>query len=214
MPRATSSPLDKPAEAGLLVLPDGAHVPYVVKRSTKRRRSYGFVVDGEGRVVFSAPKWVSLRELEAFAVRRRRFIGNRLSELAQKRAVADEKALRVADLEGKWCELTPDWYRKAAKRLLTAQVQNWAGIVGVSVRQVKITSGRTVWGSCTSAGDINLSWRLLLVPAPLREYVVVHELCHRVHMNHGVRFWRLVERYIPDYLDKRQALNRMGGEVG
>ena len=202
-----------PVEAGTVRI--GARdFPYEVKRSLKRKRSFGFVVNDAGVVVFTAPRWVRLEQMLAFAQTRQRFIEKRLSELAGKRAVATEKELQKADLEGKYCELPVEWFRKAARNAMVPEVALWARRVGVTVARVRITSGRTVWGSCNSNGEINLSWRLMLVPAALREYVVIHELCHRVHMNHGVRFWRLVEKHCPDWEEKRKRLNALGGEVG
>ncbi len=189
-------------------------IPYEVKRSAKRKRSFGFVVNSEGVVVFSAPRWVSVVQMVRFAEGRERFIEKRLAELAVKRAVVAEKELAKQDLEGRYCELPVEWYRKAARAVMVPEVAHWAKIVGVTVAKVRITSGKTVWGSCNSNGEINLSWRLMLVPAPLREYVVIHELCHRVHMNHGVRFWRLVGKYCPNWEEKRKRLNALGGEIG
>lgn len=201
--------LEKPVEAGFLVLGERS-IPYLVKRSAKRRRSYGFVVDKDGRVVFSAPKSIKIADLLDFAQRRKRFIGKRLAELEVQR----ERALLKLDLAARWCELPPEWFKAVAREKFPLRVRFWAGQVGVSVRNIRITSGRSVWGSCNSMGDISLSWRLLLVPEPLRDYVIVHEVCHRRWMNHGVRFWALVEKYVPDYLEKRRTLNKLGGEIG
>lgn len=200
-------------ETGVLALQD-IELPYEVKRSAQRRRSFGFVVNEAGTVVFTAPRWVRLEQMIEFAQRKESFIHKRLKELAQKRAVAAEKELHALDLEGKYCELTSDWYRKAARQIMVPEVALWAKRVGVTVAKVRITSGKTVWGSCNSNGEINLSWRLMLVPAELREYVVIHELCHRVHMNHSVRFWNLVGKHCPDWENKRTRLNKMGGEIG
>lgn len=193
---------------------EGMELPYEVKRSAKRRRSFGFVVNEAGVVVFTAPKWVRLEQMLEFAQRRQSFIETRLKELGHKRAVEAEKELRKQDMEGRFCELPVEWYRQAGRRVMGRDVAFWAEEVGVSVAKVRITSGKTVWGSCNSNGEINLSWRLMLVPAELREYVIIHELCHRVHMNHGVRFWRLVAKYCADYEDKRKRLNKLGGEIG
>lgn len=193
---------------------DGRELPYEVKRSAKRRRSFGFVVNEAGAVVFTAPRWVRLEQMLEFAQRRQGFIEKRLKELGQKRAIEAEKELRKQDMDGRYCELPVEWFRKAGRRIMGREVAHWAGKVGVTVAKVRITSGKTVWGSCNSNGEINLSWRLMLVPEELREYVVIHELCHRVHMNHGVRFWRLVEKHCADYEEKRKRLNRLGGEIG
>lgn len=202
-----------PVEGGLVRI-GTRELPYVVKRSVKRRRSFGFVVSEAGEIVFSAPRWVRLEQMLAFAQTRQTFVEKRLKEMAGKRAVLEEKALRKADLEGKYCELPVEWYRKAARKTMVPEVALWAKKVGVTVEKVRITSGRTVWGSCNSNGEINLSWRLMMVPPELREYVVIHELCHRVHMNHGVRFWRLVGKHCADWEAKRKRLNALGGEIG
>lgn len=210
----TSKPASAPAvEAGLLRV-GTRELRYEIKRSAKRRRSFGFTVNEAGVLVFSAPRWVSVAQMVAFAQGKERFIDKRLAEMAGKRAVAEEKALRKQSLEGRYCELPVEWYRKAARKVMVPEVAKWAQVIGVSVAMVRITSGRTVWGSCNSNGEINLSWRLMMVPPSLREYVVIHELCHRVHMNHGVRFWAKVAKYCPDYEEKRKRLNKLGGEIG
>lgn len=189
---------------------DGRQVPYSIHWSNRRRRSYGFVVDRDGSLRFSAPRWVRVAELLDFAQRRKRFIQKRLGELEVRKARLDEKEA----LAGKWCELPEIWYRRASRVILVPRVRHWAKVVGVTVEKVRINGGRTVWGSCNSLGDINLSFRLLMVPEALREYVIVHEVCHRRHMNHGKRFWALVGKYVPDYVEKRRELAKFGVEVG
>lgn len=200
---------ERPTEIGCLVV-DGRELPYSIRWSSRRRRSYGFVVDREGALRFSAPRWVHVAELLDFAQRRKRFIQKRLEELEARRA----RQVDRKELAGKWCEFPEIWYRRASRVILVPRVRHWAKVVGVTVEKVRINGGHTVWGSCNSLGDINLSWRLLMVPEALREYVIVHEVCHRRHMNHGKRFWALVAKYVPDYVEKRRQLSRMGAEVG
>jgi len=71
---------------------------------------------------------------------------------------------------------------------------------------LKITSARTRFGSCSSKNSICFSWRLMYYPEPAIDYVVVHELAHIAHKNHGPQFWALVERYLPDYRARRAML--------
>jgi predicted metal-dependent hydrolase len=212
MVKARATPVKKqaerPTEIGCLVV-DGRELPYSIHWSS-RRRSYGFSVDREGALRFSAPRWVRVAELLDFAQRRRRFIEKRLAELEARKARAEEAAL----LAGRWCEFPEIWYKRASRVILAPRVRHWAKVVGVTVEKVRINGGRTVWGSCNSLGDINLSWRLLMVPEDLREYVIVHEVCHRRHMNHSKRFWALVGKYVPDYVEKRRALAKFGVAVG
>ncbi|NBV54672.1 MAG: M48 family peptidase [Proteobacteria bacterium] len=219
MPRRLAAVPPRPALAGLVGIGQGKgkelrQVPYVVTFSPQRRRSFGFTVDGEGVIQFRAPRWVALPQLLAFAQKRHRFIQRRLAELERLASKAKAKADEAALLEGKYCALPMAYFKRAALKILPRRAKFWAGQVGVSIGSVRITSGRTVWGSCNSHGNLTFSWRLMQVPPALREYVVVHEICHRVHLNHGVRFWRLVEQFVPDYLSVRRELNKLGGEIG
>ncbi len=197
-------------EQGTLTLKNGTTVPFKVVRSAERRRSYALTVSPEGVVQFRAPRWVPLAELLRFGQARSRFIGNRLSELTTRAAKRTEKAAAM----GEHCPLPPEWYRNAGRVIFPARLQHWAKIIGVTYSGPRITSGKSVWGSCANTGAISLSYRLLMVPEDLREYVIVHELCHRKYMSHGPRFWATVAKYVPDYIAKRRALNALGAEIG
>ena len=77
---------------------------------------------------------------------------------------------------------------------------------GKEIKRVRLKNTKTRWGSCSKAGNINLSTRLLFAPRDVVEYVIVHELAHLVEMNHSQRFWNLVEKAVPDYKEKRKWL--------
>lgn len=97
-------------------------------------------------------------------------------------------------------------YRQAARKLLPAVAEHYAPLVGKKPAQVRITSAKTRWGSCSAKGCLNFSWRLLFARQDVIDYVVVHELAHLVEFNHSPRFWALVESILPDYRERRQAL--------
>lgn len=99
-----------------------------------------------------------------------------------------------------------DFYRRAAKEYLPKAVDRFALLIGKSPKQVRITSAKTRWGSCSAKDGINLSWRLMFAPPEVIDYVVVHELAHLVELNHSPRFWTIVASIIPDYKALRQAL--------
>lgn len=98
------------------------------------------------------------------------------------------------------------FYRDAAKTLLPKAVERFAPLVGKAPQQVRITSAKTRWGSCSAKGGLNFSWRLLLAPPEAVDYVVVHELAHLVEFNHSPRFWAIVKGILPDYKARRQSL--------
>lgn len=83
--------------------------------------------------------------------------------------------------------------------------------LGLQWRTLRIGDPRAQWGSCTRDGTVSLSWRLLLAPAEVFRYVVIHELCHLPHPDHSPRFWALVAQQMPDYLQHRDWLKRHGG---
>jgi len=98
------------------------------------------------------------------------------------------------------------WYRQQAKSYLTARLVTLAGDVGAYPTRVSIRAQKTRWGSCSGTGRISLNWRLMLLPAQLTDYVIVHELCHLEHLNHSPKFWALVKRIIPDCKERRARL--------
>lgn len=102
--------------------------------------------------------------------------------------------------------LLAELYRQAAKKLLPAAAEHYAPLVGQMPAQVRITSAKTRWGSCSAKGGLNFSWRLLFARQDVIDYVVVHELAHLVEFNHSPRFWTLVESILPDYRERSEDL--------
>ncbi len=102
------------------------------------------------------------------------------------------------------------WYRREALRVFEECVEHYAPMLGVSPREVKLSSARTQWGSCTVRGVVRLNWQLVKMPLHLIDYVVVHELAHLVEMNHSPAFWRVVQSACPEYAEWRKELHGYG----
>jgi predicted metal-dependent hydrolase len=102
------------------------------------------------------------------------------------------------------------WYREEALRVFKECVEHFAPMLRVSPREVRLSSARTQWGSCTMQGVVRLNWQLVKMPLHLIDYVVVHELAHLVEMNHSAAFWRVVESACPDYSQCRAELRSCG----
>ena len=79
--------------------------------------------------------------------------------------------------------------------------------------RIAIKAAKTRWGSCSAQGNLNFHWKLILMPPAILDYVVVHELAHRIEMNHSPRFWTQVERILPDYRERRRWLKENGGLI-
>ncbi|MFY9394281.1 MAG: M48 family metallopeptidase, partial [Halanaerobiales bacterium] len=89
-------------------------------------------------------------------------------------------------------------------------VEHYRKKLGVSYNKIFIRDQKTRWGSCSSKGNLNFNWRLIMAPLSIMDYIVVHELVHLIHPNHGRDFLKLVESVIPDYKEKKQWLRING----
>ncbi len=101
-------------------------------------------------------------------------------------------------------------YQVAARADFAIRLQRLAPEIGVPVPPFKLSGARARWGSCSRQGSVRLNWRLMLLPAPLVDYVVAHELAHLIEFNHSPRFWAVVARAVPDWAVRRKALNQLG----
>jgi len=106
------------------------------------------------------------------------------------------------------------WYRHQALQLFTECIGHFAPLMKVNPGEIKISSARTQWGSCTTRGTVRLNWQLIKMPLHLVDYVVVHELAHLREMNHSAAFWAVVESVCPDYAKRRAELRKWGMSSG
>ena len=90
------------------------------------------------------------------------------------------------------------------------RVARFAPLVGVTYGRITVRNQKTRWGSCSAAGNLNFNSLLMLAPEEVRDYVIVHELCHRLEMNHSARFWREVGRVLPDWKERKKWLTEHG----
>ena len=97
-------------------------------------------------------------------------------------------------------------YRRLASELIGRKVREQAARFNLTYRNIRIGSASTRWGSCSRSGDLNFTWKLIQCPEPVVDYVVIHELAHRLELNHSARFWAAVRRMCPDYEARQQFL--------
>jgi len=102
------------------------------------------------------------------------------------------------------------WYIEQFKIVIQERIKRYSDIIGVSPNSIVIKEQKTRWGSCSSKGNINLNWKLIMAPQEVIDYVVIHELCHMREMNHSKQFWRLVEEVLPKYKEYKNWLKHNG----
>lgn len=179
------------------------NIEYSIVRS--RRKSVSIQVKASGQVIVRAPMRVSKKVINQFVLDNYEWIEKTIEKM-EVRQQESEKLPRftkeqIADL------------KKTGKKEITALVEKYAPIVGVTYGRVSIRAQKSRWGSCSRDGNLNFNCLLMMCPEEVREYVVVHELCHRLEMNHSERFWAQVEKVLPNYKQLRKWLKTEGGEI-
>jgi predicted metal-dependent hydrolase len=102
-----------------------------------------------------------------------------------------------------------DIYKRLAKAYITSRIAELSRQMNVLPTAVKVSSAKTRWGSCSSKGSLNFSWRLMMADDAVIDYVLVHELAHITEMNHSSEFWAIVEGILPDYRRRRAELAKL-----
>ena len=103
--------------------------------------------------------------------------------------------------------LVTQWLRQKAAEVLPQKTKEWAEKIGVEYNRVVLKDQRTLWASCSAQKNINYSYRIIKMPPAVQDYLVIHELCHLLQMNHGPEYWQLVGQFSPDYKLHRRWLN-------
>lgn len=109
--------------------------------------------------------------------------------------------------------LADQWLRNKANEVLKAKTAEWAQKMGVEYNNITVKNQQSLWASCSAKKNINYTYHIIKMPAAIRDYLIVHELSHLVHMNHGTEYWQLVAQYCPDYKAHRRWLNDNRGAV-
>jgi len=105
------------------------------------------------------------------------------------------------------------FYRKKAKEVITDRVNFYVDKHNFKINNLKISSAKTRWGSCSFKNNININWKLIFADTSIMDYVIIHELSHTIEHNHSKNFWNFVEKIIPDYKEKRLWLKKNGGSL-
>ena len=159
------------------------------------RKTTAIQINEKGDIIVRSPYSVSRRKVEQM--------------LREKQDWIEKHQKAIKEKENSRREITEQERREGierAKQILPARIQYYAKIMGVTYGKVTLREQETRWGSCSSKGNLNFNWKLALMPDEILDYVVVHELAHRMEMNHSDKFWKIVENVLPDYRERRKWL--------
>ena len=164
-----------------------------------RRRTLAVEITCDGRVIVRAPQRLPLREIEQLLERKAQWIEDHLVRIAQRLPpLTDEERAQLL---------------VKAREDLPRRVAHFAPLAAVSPGRITVRCQRTRWGSCSSKGNLNFNCLLMLCPEEVRDYVVVHELCHLKELNHSRRFWEEVAKVMPKDRRHMKWLKDHGGDV-
>ena len=203
-----------------------------VKRSARARRISLRVSSIDGRVTLTVPPHVPERVARAFVEEKARWIGNAVQKCHVAAPVVlgselpvEGKMRRIVLGKGRAARLTSDtveappgregpateaMIKHLARDRLAEAVDRFAARLGKDTGRLTLRDPRSRWGSCTADGNLMFSWRLILAPAEVLDYVAAHEVAHLKHMDHSAAFWQTVEALYPDYDAQRAWLRKEG----
>lgn len=218
-------------------LPGNPPIAITLRRSTRARRISLRISRVDGRVTLTIPKKVSEAEGMAFAREREAWLRGHLSEMSgvnvvgigsmvpvrgilrevtagQGRSVAmNDSQLLVPGDPARAGVRVQAMLKTMARDALAEASDRYAAKVGKSYNKITLRDTRSRWGSCTSRKDLMYSWRLIMAPTEVLDYVAAHEVAHLVEMNHSDAFWNVVEGIYPDYRKVRHWLRVNGQDL-
>jgi len=175
---------------------------YTVIRSKRKTISLELRPDG---LLVRAPRFATKWQIDRFVKDHELWIEKHQEKLEERqRALKDVDRLSDEDLK----ELA-----KKAKEVIPERVAHYAPLVGVTYGRITIRNQKTRWGSCSAKGNLNFNCLLMLTPPEVIDSVVVHELCHRLQMNHSDWFYREVRRVYPEYDKWNRWLKKNGRSI-
>ncbi|WP_405174038.1 M48 family metallopeptidase [Paenibacillus sp. FSL H8-0260] len=188
-------------------------------------------IDSSGRITLKVPKKTSEETIKSVVERNGKMIVEKLQSLEAARETP--KMIRAYEDEGKFlylgkyyslhelietAELREEqlqlklkkFYFSSCKKLIGERITRYQTQLRVKPKSIEIVESRTKWGSCSSDKKLTFNYRLAMAPVEVIDYVIIHELCHLLHMNHDRSFWRRVGSLMPDYKEKEEYLARYG----
>ncbi|MBQ9420566.1 MAG: M48 family metallopeptidase [Lachnospiraceae bacterium] len=171
------------------------------------RKTISLEMKPGGVLIVRAPRRMSEKAVMDVVAKHSLWISRRLKKQQELAEQAGKETANVLGPE----ELKK--LKKKARKVFAERAAYFAPLVGVDYHSISIRLQKSRFGSCSAKGNLNFNAALLLAPAETLDYVVVHELCHRLEMNHSPRFWREVERVLPDYRRQKKWLKDNGSLI-
>lgn len=176
----------------------GKRIEYRIRRNRKAR-NVRLSVSCSAGVAVTCPWFVPDIVAERFVRAKAEWILRKLSELS----------VRGVSLFSDSGKREYERHKAGALAFVRNRVAYWNRLYGFRYGTISVRNQKTRWGSCSKKGNLSFNWRLLLLPAEMADYVVVHELCHLSYFDHSAAFWKEVSRAVPNHVDIRRRMKRI-----
>lgn len=208
--RRSSGPIIRTPQTAVLRDAQGneIEITYILARSGRRTTS--LTVSQEGLLTIHTTRKASQDYIDGLLVEHCAWILRQMTRQTARRQAA---LAQVSGLTQEERERTARLAAEHMRTLLAERIRHYEPMLPgdhIEITKVRIAMQRTRWGSCSARGTLSFNVRLYLAPPEALDYVVVHELCHLVHMNHSAQFWALVGQLMPEYRTWRQWLHDHG----
>ena len=176
----------------------GRKIAYTLKKS-RRARHMRLSVASDGDVRVSVPWFVSAHLADSFLRQKAEWLLEHINDFKNKKPRAMPAATRADYLK----------YKELAREIAEKKLRHFNTEYGYAWKKIAIRNTKTRWGSCSAAGNLNFSYRIIYLPEHLCDYIVVHELCHLGQFNHSAKFWALVAQAVPDFRERRREIKNI-----
>lgn len=174
---------------------------YEIRKSN--RRSISAKIGDDGKILVKAPIGTPESVVVDFLNSKKAWIMRQYEKTQQQNLTAQQMGLLSDDEIAK--------IKKLARKLIPERVEYYAKLSGISYNRIFIRLQKSRWGSCSTEGNLNFNCLLVLMPLEILDSVVIHELCHRRHMNHSKEFYAEINKYFPNYKACDKWLKKNGG---
>lgn len=178
-----------------------------------RRRTIAIEIDRQGRVIVRAPYNVGNLRIRQFVEDKSDWIERTLNRIRDRQQMPDVSDVISTDNPTPLSDADIRTLTDEAKAVIPDRVAFWAGQIGVTYGRITIRHQKSRWGSCSTKGNLNFNCLLMRAPGEILDYVIIHELCHRKHMDHSREFWAELEAICPEYKARRKWLKVHGDEL-
>ena len=169
-----------------------------------KRRTISIEITTEQSIIIRAPFGTPDKKIENILQQKQTWITNNILKIQQRNLLPDLPKFTDQELMN---------FKTTAMNDITNRVEFFSSIIGVTYFKISFGLQKTRWGSCSSKGNLRFNCLLMCAPPEIRDYVVVHELCHRKYMNHSSDFWNEVQTAFPIFKDARQWLKENGSQL-